>query len=122
MTLPKPKAAPATTAAEIVAANVRMACARVGWNASDLSRAIGMARNAVGLRWRGERQWQLEDLDIVAKTLGTTPWDLMTPAPGDHWSPGTPEAPAGGAGASKKLLRLDSNQQPSERPIWALAA
>ncbi len=97
MTLPKPKTAPATTAAEIVAANVRMAAARVGWNASDLSRAIGMARNAVALRWRGERQWQLEDLDIVAETLGTTPWALMTPAPGDEWCP-----------------RPDSNREPAD--------
>ena len=114
ITLPRPKMGTASTATEIAAANIRALCARVGWNASDLARAIGMSRNTVGYRWRGERQWQLEDLDVVAAALGTTPWDLMTPAPGDHWSPGTPEAPTGGAGASKKLLRLDSNQQPSD--------
>lgn len=110
----RPTMSTPTTAAEITAANVRAACARAGWNASDLARAIGYSQPAVSQRWRGARQWQLEDLDKVAAVLGTTPWALVTPAPGDHWSPGTPEAPAGGAGASKKLLRLDSNQQPSD--------
>ena len=113
--MPRPQVASATTAAQIVATNIRTICARVGWNQSDLARALGVTPSAVQARWWGKkRDWQLEDLDVIAPLLGTTPWELMTPAPGDHWSPGTPEAPAGGAGASEGLLRLDSNQQPSD--------
>lgn len=76
-----------TTAAEITAANVRMAAARRGWKQSDLARAIGMSLPTVNIRWNGKRQWQLEDLDKVATVLGTTPWALVTPAPGDEWEP-----------------------------------
>ncbi len=76
-----------TTTAEITAANVRMAAARIGWKQSDLARAIGMSQQAVNVRWTGKRQWQLEDLDVVAAALGTTPWALVTPAPGDQWCP-----------------------------------
>lgn len=74
----RPIAAAPTTAAEIAATNVRAACGRAGWSASDLGRAIGMSRSAVQTRWRGERQWQLEDLDAVAEALGTTPWALQS--------------------------------------------
>ena len=46
-----------------------------------------MSQQAVNTRWIGKRQWQLEDLDRVAAALGTTPWALVQPAPGDEWSP-----------------------------------
>ena len=59
--------------AQTVAANVRAECARQGWSATDLSRELHMARAAVGKRWRGEQQWQLEDLERVSRLLGVTP-------------------------------------------------
>ncbi len=86
-----------STAAEITAANVRMAAARIGWKQTDLARAIGMSLPTVNIRWNGKRQWQLEDLDKVADALGTTPWALVTPAPGDEWCP-----------------RPDSNREPAD--------
>lgn len=46
-----------------------------------------MSQQAVNTRWIGKRQWQLEDLDRVAAALGTTPWALVQPAPGDEWAP-----------------------------------
>ena len=86
-----------TSFSEIVAANVRATTARRGMSATDLARATGINRSALGMRWNGQRQWQLEDLDRVATVLGTTPWALATPAPGDVWRP-----------------RPDSNREPAD--------
>lgn len=53
-----------------IAENVRVECGRVGWNQSDLARALGIAPQTVSKRWMGARQWQLEDLEQVAAALG----------------------------------------------------
>ena len=60
----------------LVASNVRAEAARRGYSASDLARALKMDRSSIGMRWRGERQWQLEDLERVARLFGIAPWDL----------------------------------------------
>ena len=59
-----------------VAANVRAECARQGYSASQLGRAIFMNRASVSARWRGEVQWQLEDIERVSRLLGVTPAPL----------------------------------------------
>lgn len=64
---------------KIVAGNVRAACARRGLLAAELADSLGMSRSAMSSRWRGVRQWQLEDLEAVARVLGTTPWALTQP-------------------------------------------
>ncbi len=56
-----------------VAANVRAECARQGYSASQLGRAIFMNRASVSARWRGEVPWQLEDIERVSRLLGVTP-------------------------------------------------
>lgn len=62
---------------QTVAENVRAEAARRGLNQSSLAAAIGMARASVGSRWRGEIQWQLEDLDKVAHVLNVSVLDLL---------------------------------------------
>ena len=54
----------------LVAENVRVECARKGWNQSDLARALGVTHPTISKRWFGARQWQLEDLEQVAGVLG----------------------------------------------------
>ena len=72
-----------------VAENVRVECARKGWNQSDLARALKWAPRTVNERWWGGRQWQLEDLDNVARVMRIPVDRLLLP-------------------------RLDSNQEPSD--------
>lgn len=79
----------------IVAANIRGYAALNDVSQKELAKAIGMTQAAASTRWRGKRQWQLEDLAKVAAVLGTTPWELVQPM-----------------ADKEKLPRLDSNQQP----------
>ncbi len=74
-----------------VAENVRVECARRGWKQSDLARALGIANSAVNARWMGGRQWQLEDLDAIAKAMRVPVDRLLLP-------------------------RVDSNHQPTDSP------
>lgn len=93
-----------TNAVGILASNIRARAARLAFNQSDLARAIGVTPQSVSLKWYGKRAWSVSDLDRVAAALGTTPWELMTPAPGDVWRP-----------------RPDSNREPADYG-WGLAA
>ena len=98
-----PKLANELRVTEIATANIRALCARAGWNISDLANALNQNRTSIGFRWNGRTDWRLEEIERVAVLFGTTPWDLLTPAFGDKWNPDT-----------KKLPRLDSNQQPAD--------
>ncbi|MST49482.1 helix-turn-helix domain-containing protein [Mobiluncus porci] len=98
-----PMRAGSKTAPEIVSANIRALSARVGWNVSDLAQAVGINRPSVSERWHNRTDWRVNEIERVAALFGTTPWDLMKPAFGDEWVPDT-----------KKLPRLDSNQQPAD--------
>lgn len=84
------------TSADVVADNIRRACASRQMNRSDLARAMGMDVASAGYRWRGQREWKLSELDNVARVLGISVTDLLT----RHDRDGLP--------------RLDSNQQPSD--------
>lgn len=65
-----------------IAENVRVECARQGWNQSDLARALGWVSATVSKRWYGARQWQLEDLDRIADALGVPVDRLLAPPTG----------------------------------------
>lgn len=75
-----------------VAANVRVECALKGWKQADLAAALRVSPSAVNVRWMGRRQWQLEDLEAIAKVMQIPVSRLLLP-------------------------RLDSNQEPSDSPF-----
>ena len=74
-----------------VAANIRVACARRGWKQSDLAQALRVSKGTVSIRWMGARQWQLEELEAVAKALNVSVQSLLeytardsNPEPADY--------------------------------------
>ena len=75
-----------------VAANVRVECALRGWKQADLAAAIRVAPSTVNVRWMGGRQWQLEDLELIARAMRIPVDRLLLP-------------------------RLDSNQEPTDSPF-----
>lgn len=60
-----------------VASNVRARAARLGMNSSRLARALGMSVSTVNERWRGERPWQLAEIEKLASVLGIEPGQLL---------------------------------------------
>ena len=86
---------------------------RFGWNMKEAALACAIPQGS----WR---EWELKDRvprdypGMMEKIAARTDVDLMwlmtgrTPGSGDDGSPDRE------AGASEKLLRLDSNQQPSD--------
>ena len=78
-TLISPAPAPAITTRDVVAANVRAEAARRGYNQVRLGKTLGISQGAITKRWRGERPWQLEELDSLATALGVSVADLVTP-------------------------------------------
>lgn len=61
----------------VVAENVRVGCARLGWSQSELGRALGVSHSTVNAKWRGVRPWQLGELEDVAEVLGVAVQDLL---------------------------------------------
>ena len=84
------------TTRDVVAANVRAEAARLGFNQVRLGRTLGISQGAITKRWRGERPWQLEELDSLASALGVSVADLVTPT------------------GRETRLRQDSNLQPRD--------
>ena len=78
-----------------------------------LGRAIGIDQSNLGKRLRGERGWSLDDLQAVARALGTTMGYLL----GEN-----DEGPGGGAPRPSSLPGLDSNQEPAgsqpDNVVW----
>lgn len=66
-----------STFAQAVAGNVRAELARHRISQQELASRIGMAKGAVSARMTGQRQWQLEDLEKVAKVIGCDPAELV---------------------------------------------
>ena len=87
---------PAITTRDVVAANVRAEAARAGFNQVRLGQRLGISQGAITKRWRGERPWQLEELDNLATALGVSVVDLVTPT------------------GREARLRQDSNLQPRD--------
>ncbi len=53
----------------MVAANVRAVCGLKDWTQADVARALHVGAATVNIRWRGQRQWQLEDLAQLAAAM-----------------------------------------------------
>ena len=54
------------TTADVVASNIRAEASRQGYSQLELGRALGMGQGAITTRWKGQRPWQLAELDAVA--------------------------------------------------------
>ena len=96
------------TTADVVAGNIRAEAARLGMSQVALGRTLGMTQNQITTRWKGQRPWQLEELDSVADALDLTVQDLVT-------EPEKRRTPTGGSHRAGPLrARRDSNPQPSD--------
>ena len=74
----------------VIAENIRMECARKGWNQTALARALGWSPRTVSDRWWGSvRQWQLEDIEQVAAVLGIPVQRLLNVARSEGLEPPT---------------------------------
>uniref|UniRef100_UPI00341CEC5E helix-turn-helix transcriptional regulator n=1 Tax=uncultured Micrococcus sp. TaxID=114051 RepID=UPI00341CEC5E len=93
-----------------VGGEVRAWLGRRNLSQSDLARHLGIARGAVNLRITGKRDFTLVELADTAAWLGITLAELLGPEILETRR--SPHTELVGAGASEKLLRLDSNQQP----------
>ena len=72
----------AESTSEVVAANVRAEAARRRMSQMDLVRLTGMSQPTITKRWRGEIDWKLDELDMLARIFRITPADLVTPQDG----------------------------------------
>ena len=72
----------AESTSEVVAANVRAEAARRCMSQMDLVRLTGMSQPTITKRWRGEIDWKLDELDMLARIFRITPADLVTPQDG----------------------------------------
>lgn len=61
----------------VIAENVRVACARLGWSQSDLARALRVSTSTVNSKWRGATPWTLDQLEEVAEALDTPVQGLL---------------------------------------------
>lgn len=96
-----------------VAAEVRSWMARRGAKQVDVANALGLSQSGVSHRLRGRVPFTVPELMMVAGLLDVTLADLLGPDILQvRRSPHTELVGAGASGASEKLLRLDSNQQP----------
>ena len=68
-----------TSLAQHVAANVRSLASVAGINGSDLARALGVTQASVSLKWRGKRDWKLDEIEAIAKILHVKPAALCKP-------------------------------------------
>ena len=60
------------TFADAVAANVRAEMARVRLTQLEVAHALGVPQSVISDRARGRTPWQLNELETVARLLGTT--------------------------------------------------
>ena len=92
------------TTADVVAGNIRAEAARAGLSQVGLGRALMMSQVSITKRWRGVTPWQLAELDAVARVLGVTVAQLVTP-------PSMGAAPADGGGG--RVARLKGLEPPT---------
>ena len=64
------------TYAEMVAANVRAEMARQRLQQKTVAEALGVPKNLISDRARGRTPWTLNELETVARLLGTTVSEL----------------------------------------------
>ena len=107
------------TLTQVVAQNIRAECGRQDMTQTDLAAAMGVNRTTVTRRWRGERQWQLEDLEQVAAVLHVEPWQLLRSARPEGFEPPTSWLGVSGAEIvdlnAERERRTPSNAGPMTR-------
>lgn len=69
------------THAQSVAANIRAEMARRRATQGALAAALGVTQQAVSRRLRGDVEFTVTELQIVAETLGVDPARLLTAPP-----------------------------------------
>ena len=60
-----------------VAANIRAEAGARRMSQSELARRLGWAMTTVNLRWTGQRDWQVSDIEEVSKIFGIDPVTLL---------------------------------------------
>lgn len=66
---------------EEVAAEVRAAVARKGWQQADLARATGLNKSSLSRKLRGEVSIYVDELVLIAIALDIDPGDLLPRVP-----------------------------------------
>jgi transcriptional regulator with XRE-family HTH domain len=62
---------------DAIAAEVRRLCAEQGMSGRKLAQSTGMTLSVVQYKLAGERPWDVDDLDVVARVLGVRVTDLI---------------------------------------------
>lgn len=94
----------------MVAAEVRAWLARSGKRQADLAAALGVSQSGISHRLRARVAFTLEELATIAEVFDITLAELLGPVV--LQARRSPHTDMVGAGASARLPRLDSNQQP----------
>ena len=94
----------------MVAAEVRAWLARSGKRQADLAAALGVSQSGISPRLRARVAFTLEELATIAEVFDITLAELLGPV--ILQARRSPHTDMVGAGASARLPRLDSNQQP----------
>ena len=94
----------------MVAAEVRAWLARSGKRQADLAAALGVSQSGISHRLRARVAFTLEELATIAEVFDITLAELLGPV--ILQARRSPHTDMVGAGASARLPRLDSNQQP----------
>ena len=94
----------------MVAAEVRAWLARSGKRQADLAAALGVSQSGISHRLRARVAFTLEELATIAEVFDITLAELLGPV--ILQARRSPRTDMVGAGASARLPRLDSNQQP----------
>ena len=59
---------------------IKVMLLRKGLTITELAEKIGLPRKAVSARLNGHKDWNLSELEAVAKVFGVNMWELMKPA------------------------------------------
>ncbi len=69
------------SARRIIAQNLRRLRAELHWSQEYLAEKAGLHRTYVGAVERSERNISVDNIERLAKALGVTPHELLTPDP-----------------------------------------
>jgi hypothetical protein len=97
-------------ATEQVSEEVRALIGRHDINQTVVARWLGITQSAVSARLRGDTEWKVSEIDILASRFGVHPAELLGGYAEDPRPNGGPGIRAG----AEKLPRLDSNQEPTD--------
>lgn len=93
----------------IVNENIKALAARRGDNQVSLGKRLGLSTGAVSQKFRGVRQWAINDVARVAAIYNVTPWSLFEPV---QYEKG-PNLREVGADLPIQYTARDSNPEPT---------